>query len=140
MGTAQARLGGPRVLYDAQPLSQPIESDGFLDIRGRARYKHSVPLASLKPSCRPRGRETNLMKSTFLSFVRVTCLVVFTASAPAQVVICEFMADNKKTLADENGQFPDWLELYNTSGVTVNLAGWALTDDPTHQQLWLFPA
>ena len=80
------------------------------------------------------------MKSIFLSFVRVTCLLVFTSSAPAQVIISEFMADNKKTLADEDKEFPDWIELYNTSAATVNLAGWALTDDPTHQQLWLFPA
>jgi hypothetical protein len=80
------------------------------------------------------------MKSILLYFVRVTCLLVFTLSAPAQVIISEFMADNKKTLADEDNDFPDWIELYNTSAATVNLAGWALTDDPTHQQLWLFPA
>jgi hypothetical protein len=80
------------------------------------------------------------MKSTFLSIVRVTCLLVFTLSAPAQVIISEFMADNKKTLADEDNDFPDWIELYNASTATVNLAGWALTDDPTHQKRWLFPA
>jgi hypothetical protein len=80
------------------------------------------------------------MKSNFLYFVCVTCLLVFTISAPAQVIISEFMADNKTTLADEDGQYPDWIELYNTSAATVNLAGWALTDDPTRQQLWHFPA
>jgi hypothetical protein len=80
------------------------------------------------------------MKSILLYLVRVTCLLAFTLSAPAQVIISEFMADNKKTLADEDNQFPDWIELYNTSAATVNLSGWALTDDPTHQQAWLFPA
>ena len=43
------------------------------------------------------------MKSNFLYFVCVTCLLVFTISAPAQVIISEFMADNKKTFADEDG-------------------------------------
>jgi hypothetical protein len=50
------------------------------------------------------------------------------------------MADNKHTLADENGQFPDWIELYNTGTTTINLAGWALTDDPTHAAKWVFPS
>jgi Lamin Tail Domain/CotH kinase protein/Chitobiase/beta-hexosaminidase C-terminal domain/PA14 domain len=80
------------------------------------------------------------MKSIFLYLVCLTFLLVSSSAAPAQVIISEFMADNKKTLADEDNQFPDWIELYNTSAVTVNLAGWALTDDPTHQKSWLFPA
>jgi hypothetical protein len=80
-----------------------------------------------------------MVKSNLLHCVCVTCLLVFAVSAPAQVIISEFMADNKKTLADEDGQHPDWIELYNTSAATVNLAGWALTDDPTRTQKWLFP-
>ena len=49
------------------------------------------------------------------------CLLVLVHSASAQIVISEFMADNKSTLADENGRFPDWIEIYNTSAGTVNL-------------------
>ena len=56
------------------------------------------------------------MKSNFLYFLCVSYLLVFTLSAPAQVIISEFMADNKKTLADEDNQFPDWIELYNVNG------------------------
>jgi hypothetical protein len=59
---------------------------------------------------------------------------------PAQTIISEFMADNKKVLADEDGQYPDWIELYNTGTTTVNLQDWALTDDPTHQAKWLLPS
>jgi hypothetical protein len=66
-------------------------------------------------------------------------LLVLAHSAKAQIVISEFMADNKSTLADENGQFPDWIEIYNTSASTVNLNGWSLTDDSTHQARWIFP-
>ncbi len=80
------------------------------------------------------------MKSRFLYLVCLTCLLVSTGSAPAQVIISEFMADNKKTLTDEDKAFPDWIELYNTSATTVSLAGWALTQDPTRQQVWVFPA
>ena len=49
------------------------------------------------------------MKSNFLFFVCVTCLLAFTISTPAQVIISEFMADNKKTLADEDNEFSDWI-------------------------------
>src|SRR5216117_2955868 len=66
-------------------------------------------------------------------------LLVWAHSANAQVIISEFMADNKSTLADENWQFPDWIEIYNTSAGTVNLNGWSLTDDPTRQARWFFP-
>src|SRR5439155_1639767 len=58
----------------------------------------------------------------------------------AQIIISEFMADNKITLADEDGQHPDWIEIYNTGNTMVNLSGWSLTDDPAHQTRWSFPA
>src|SRR5262249_27304868 len=58
----------------------------------------------------------------------------------AQVTISEFMADNKNTLADEDKEFSDWIELYNSGTAAVNLAGWSLTDDPTHQTKWTFPS
>ena len=78
------------------------------------------------------------------SFTRIATALVWvwaaTASVSAQVVISEFVADNKTTLADEDGQFPDWIEVYNTGTSTVNLSGWSLTDDPTRQARWLFPA
>src|ERR1051326_5082348 len=80
------------------------------------------------------------MKSGVRSSLWLLCLLVLAPSAGAQIIISEFMANNKSTLADENGQYSDWIELYNTSAGTVNLSGWSLTDDPTHQARWLFPA
>ena len=64
----------------------------------------------------------------------------YVTTAPAQVVISEFMADNKTTLVDEDGLSADWIELYNTNTVAVNLSGWSLTDDPARQERWFFPA
>src|SRR6267142_568599 len=67
-------------------------------------------------------------------------LLLLAYPVSAQVVITEFMADNKKTLADEDGQFSDWIELYNTGATNVNLGAWALTDDATHVKRWVVPA
>jgi hypothetical protein len=67
-------------------------------------------------------------------------LLLTAMAAQAQLIISEFMADNKNTLTDVNGAFSDWIEIYNTSFTNVNLAGWSLTDDSTHQARWFFPA
>src|SRR6476661_8854754 len=80
-----------------------------------------------------------MKSSSLLCLLRLTCVLLFTLPATGQVIISEFMADNKHTLADEDNQFPDWIELYNSGATTVNLAGWALTDDPTHQAKWTIP-
>lgn len=34
----------------------------------------------------------------------------------------------------------DWIELYNQSGVPVDLSGMGLSDDPSHPRRWQFPA
>ncbi len=47
----------------------------------------------------------------------------------AGVVISEFMASNQATLADEDGDFSDWIEISNTGTVAVDLNSWYLTDD-----------
>ena len=57
-----------------------------------------------------------------------------------QVVISEFMASNTRTLADEDGEFVDWIELHNTGTTPVNLSGWSLTDSPASPTQWRFPA
>ncbi len=56
------------------------------------------------------------------------------------VIISEFMASNSRTLADEDGSYEDWIEIANTGGSTVNLAGWYLTDTPANLTKWQFPA
>jgi hypothetical protein len=49
--------------------------------------------------------------------------------APLQIAINEWMASNTRTLADPaDGQFDDWLELYNAGPDPANLAGYFLTD------------
>jgi hypothetical protein len=55
------------------------------------------------------------------------------------IVINEFMADNDNTIADQDGEYDDWIELYNNTGVAVNLAGYFLSDDEDEPMQWTFP-
>jgi len=55
----------------------------------------------------------------------------FAVVTPAStgLVVNELMASNDATLADEAGDFDDWIELYNGSGAPVSLDGLYITDD-----------
>lgn len=55
------------------------------------------------------------------------------------LIISEFMALNKKIIADEDGDYSDWIEVYNTASTNVNIGGWYLTDDPAMLNKWRFP-
>jgi len=54
------------------------------------------------------------------------------------LIINELMAANTTTLADEHGEFDDWLELYNPGPSDVNLQGCAISDDPVQPQRHVF--
>ncbi|MFT5495092.1 MAG: hypothetical protein ACI9TH_000483 [Kiritimatiellia bacterium] len=59
---------------------------------------------------------------------------------PAGPMISEFMAENQGSLLDEDGNSPDWIELFNPGTSTVQLAGWHLSDDPLVPQKWMIPS
>ena len=67
---------------------------------------------------------------------------IFLASSTfaQNVVINEVMSSNEGTLLDEDGDFEDWVELYNADLEPVNLLGFSLTDDLGWQQQWVFPS
>jgi hypothetical protein len=54
------------------------------------------------------------------------------------LVISELMALNDRTLADEDGEYSDWIEIYNPGPEIVDLDGWRLTDDALDSAKWSF--
>ncbi len=70
------------------------------------------------------------------------CLLLGMLARPAsaQVQITEFMASNSRTLADDYGEYEDWIEIHNSSQATVNLYGWHLTDSAGNLTKWQFPS
>ena len=56
------------------------------------------------------------------------------------LVINEFLAINDATLADEDAEYSDWIEIFNGSTNTVDLDGWFLTDDAGELDKWRIPS
>lgn len=52
------------------------------------------------------------------------------------IVINEFMASNEVTIADNEGEYDDWIELYNTTGFDISLGGLFLSDDVNQLDKW----
>ncbi len=56
------------------------------------------------------------------------------------LVLNEVMAKNSATLADEAGDFDDWIEITNTSSASIDLTGLGLTDHFEGTPDFVFPA
>lgn len=66
--------------------------------------------------------------------------VTRSASGAGNLIINEFASVNSSTTyLDENGDNEAWIEIYNPGPASVNLTGWALTDDPEVPGKWIFP-
>ena len=55
------------------------------------------------------------------------------------ICINELMSSNETFLADEDGDFPDWIELYNNSDSAINLEGYWISDDSLNFKKWIIP-
>lgn len=65
---------------------------------------------------------------------------IFTqAKAAGDIVINEFMASNNSAVTDQNGEFDDWIEIYNNGTLPIALDNYRLTDDPLDFGLFSFP-
>jgi hypothetical protein len=80
----------------------------------------------------------NILTLKKIYFITLAFLSML-ASSSAQVVINEGSNRNYSAIADENGEHPDWIELYNSGVMPVNLLNYSLTDDPAEPAKWQFP-
>lgn len=78
--------------------------------------------------------------AVFLNAARISDL------APAPIVnlghpiLSEFLASNSNGIKDEDGDSSDWIEIWNTTGATLDLTSWRLTDDAALPAKWVFPS
>ena len=95
----------------------------------------AIPLKGVHACCK-------LMLSSLINKITAGFfgLVVASTTVVAAPTISEFMAANSSTLADDDGAFSDWIEIFNPETGPVNLAGWYLTDTATSKTKWQFPS
>lgn len=57
----------------------------------------------------------------------------------SELVINELCASNSSLVADNEGEYDDWIELYNNAAEAVSLAGYFMTDDLAELTKWALP-
>ena len=74
--------------------------------------------------------------------MRLLIIIIFSLicqAASAQIFINEVCSDNESIIADEEGDYEDWIELYNGGNSEVNLEGYFLSDNEQQLDKWSFP-
>ena len=61
-------------------------------------------------------------------------------AAPSNLAITMFMASNNSSMRDQDGDYPDWIQIHNGSDAEASLGGWFLTDDERDLAKWPFPS
>ena len=85
------------------------------------------------------------MKKKLLSYfllisgLLIACEKTVDNTAVGEVVINELMPVNSTTAADQNGQYDDWIELFNKSFNNIDLSGYYLSDNSKKNLKWKFP-
>ena len=68
-----------------------------------------------------------------------TFIVPHLPENPEGVLINEIMPSNSTTICDEDGDYPDWIELYNNSPNPIDLENYMISDDDEEPDKWIFP-
>jgi hypothetical protein len=80
------------------------------------------------------------MRSIFkyFSFLILYFSVLNAQSPLDSLFINEVMSANSNIIADEDGDYPDWIELYNSGNSSFDITGFGLTDDSDYYK-WILP-
>lgn len=65
--------------------------------------------------------------------------IYYLSEANSPLVINELMSRNNNTITDENGEYEDWIEIWNGGTTTINLQGKYLTDKANNKLMWPLP-
>lgn len=75
-----------------------------------------------------------------LQSIFVLSMLMLGLSSQSQVVVNEYSASNVSTITDNNGEYNDWIELYNAGAASVDLTGYYLSDNAVNPTKWQFPS
>jgi len=103
------------------------------DLSAGSWIDRSATLVVLDPF---RARLTIPLEDANVGFVRVMA----GPATQVSVVINEIMSNNESSVADADGEFPDWIEFYNTGNEPADLSGHHVSDKDGNLDKWTFPA
>ncbi len=79
------------------------------------------------------------MKALWILLILILLLAGSAIGQPYSIVINEFMAKNDSFIQDPNGDYDDWIEIYNTGDEAVDISGMFLTDNLSFPDKWQIP-
>jgi len=83
---------------------------------------------------------TNNITPSFTTNANITAVFEAIPIPSTKLVINEVQSKNDSTVADENGEYDDWIENYNPESTTINLAGYYISDNLSLPLKWQIPS
>lgn len=85
-----------------------------------------------------------MIKTNILTFLLIALLCQVSCkkfySVESSVVINELLPVNSTIASDQDGEYDDWIEMYNSSPESLDLSGYYLSDSKGNLSKWKFPS
>jgi hypothetical protein len=83
-------------------------------------------------------KRNTLILLLILMIIHFSCKKTYDLSGK-WIAINEVMPVNLTVVADQNGEYDDWIELFNLSSVTIDISGYYLSDNKHNPWKWQLP-
>jgi hypothetical protein len=86
-----------------------------------------------------------MINKKILHLFLIILVLQYSCKKPAEpvasdIVINELLPVNTTIAPDQNGEYDDWIELYNLSNSVKDISGYFISDNKDHFSKWEFPA
>jgi hypothetical protein len=95
---------------------------------------------------KPKSEKTGIKLQIVIQLIIIACVAIFQAGCEKEntpessIVINEIMPLNISYVIDQNGEYDDWIELYNNSSLSFDISGYYLSDSKASLSRWKIPA
>jgi hypothetical protein len=95
---------------------------------------------------KPNRRKNMTKRKAGIQFIILALIALFQAGCEkdntpdSSIVINELMPKNISWVTDQNGEYDDWIELYNNSALSFNISGYYLSDSKSKLSKWKIPS
>ena len=80
------------------------------------------------------------IRTLFLTLIWILYFAGSVNAVEVTLVINELMASNRNAIPDPQGQYDDWVEIYNYGDNAIDIGGMYLTDNLSDTTKWRIPA